>query len=218
MLRWLAPIVVSTIWTGCGDNGQPLSPDAAPDSPVGTDSAVCAADVQTDEANCGQCDHLCKGGEVCKSAACNCPSGIVPPLVFPTGFEQFFDASIVTITLAPTLSLSGVNGLVFGHNANIVLDTDIDLATVLLGTPPFVGALAGLDIDNLAVDASYAATAGTLRFTKRCATEIEGTLTDATFKGIKGGLLGGGIPMIDPDGCEIHVSSLSFHLATTPCP
>ncbi len=210
----------------CGDNRQ-VVPDAAVDAFV-VDTLVCESGaaacegacipVTADETNCGACMNVCHGGEVCKNAQCDCPTGVVPSLVFPTGFEQFFGVAGFTLTLAPTLSLGGVNGLVFGTSATVPLDTDIDLATVPLGTPPFVGALAGLDVQSFMVDATYLATAGTIRFTKRCDTEIEGTLTNATFNGISGGLLGGGIPMIDPAGCVIHVSSLAFHLATAACP
>ena len=216
MLRWHIPFLVCV---ACGDNLHAPAPDAPPsvDAAPTPDAAVCDADVTSDEANCGACDQLCHGGEVCKNAACSCPTGLVPPVVFPTGVEQFFGTGGFTIALAPTLSISGINGLVFGYDASLPLDTDIDLSTVPLGSPPFIGSLAGLDIQNFGLDASYVATAGTLRFTKRCDTEIEGTLKNATFNGISGGLLGGGVPMVDPEGCVVQVSSLTFHLATAPC-
>lgn len=225
MSRWLLSLVVCA---ACGDNLQPAAPDAAPPDAAGPDAAVCAAGeascdgmcipVTEDEANCGGCMNACHGGEVCGSSTCACPTGVVPPIVVPTGFEQFFPLGPVTLTLAPTLSLSGVNGLVFGHDANVPLDTEIDLATVPLGSTPFVAALAGVDIMTFQIDASYVATAGTIELTKRCETEIEGTLTNATFNGIGGGLLDGTLPTIDPDGCVIHVSTLAFHLMTAPCP
>jgi hypothetical protein len=225
MSRWT---LMLALCSACGDNLKPdVLPDAEADAFV-VDTLVCATGeaacegecigVATDETNCGACANVCHGGEVCKNAECKCPVGIVPSLVFPTGFEQFFPVGGFVLTLAPTLSLSGVNGLVFGTSASIALNTDIDLASVPLGTPPFVGSLAGLDVQGLMVDATYLATAGTIRFTKRCDTEIEGTLTNATFNGISGGLLGGGIPMIDPEGCVIQVPTLNFHLATAACP
>ena len=208
------------VCAACGDNLQAPAPDAPghADAAVMPDAAVCEADVASDETNCGACDKLCHGGEVCKNAVCSCPTGLVPPVVFPTGVEQFFGAGGFTIALAPTLSLGGINGLVFGYDATVPLDTNIDLSMVALGSTPFVGSAPGLDIQNLALDASYVATAGTLRFTKHCDTEVQGTLTNATFSGLRGGLLGGGIPMVDPDGCVVHVNSLTFHLATAPCP
>ncbi|MGE0548137.1 MAG: hypothetical protein AB7R00_13810 [Kofleriaceae bacterium] len=215
-MRW--PLLLSSV-IACGDNRQVAAPDAGtPDAAELPDAPACTADVSTDEANCGACDHLCNGGEVCKSGTCNCPGGVVPPLVFPTGFEQFLGAAGFTVALAPTISLGGVNGLAFGYDTNVPLDTDIELSDVPLGSLPFVGAAAGVDLQSLAIDASYLATSGTIRFTKHCETEIEGTLTNATFQGISGGLLGGGIPMIDPEGCVIEVDSLSFHLATEACP
>lgn len=216
MLRWLIPLLVCA---ACGDNLQPRAPDAPPPDSTAIDAApVCEKDVSSDEANCGACDHLCHGGEVCKNGACSCPTGLVPPVVFPTGAEQFFGAAGFNIALAPTLSLGGINGLVFGYDASVPLDTNIDLSMVPLGSTPFVASAAGLDIQNLAVDASYVATAGTLRFTKRCDTEIQGTLMNATFNGISGGLLGGGVPTVDPEGCVIHVNAVTFHLATAACP
>ena len=217
MLRWHLALLVCA---ACGDNLKPAAPDAPPppDAPPTPDATVCAADLTSDEANCGACEHLCHGGEVCKNAACTCPTGLVPPVVFPTGTEQFFGTGGFNIALAPTLSIDGINGLVFGYDANVPVGTDIDLSTVALGSPPFVGSAAGLDIQNFALDASYVATAGTLHFTKHCDTEIQGTLKNATFNGLSGGLLGGGVPMVDPEGCVVHVTSLTFHLSTAACP
>lgn len=215
MSRWQLVIIVCA---ACGDNhAQPAMPDAAEPDAAMPDALVCEADLATDEANCGACNQLCHGGEVCKSSTCSCPMGIIPTVVFPTGFEQFFGAGGFTLALAPTISIGGLNGLVFGYDASVPLDTNIDLASVPLGSTPFVGSAVGLDIQNMQLDASYVATGGTLRFTKRCDTELQGTLTNATFNGISGGLLGGGIPMVDPEGCVVHVTSLTFHLATMAC-
>jgi hypothetical protein len=226
MSRWLLLSVV--VCAACGDNIRPAA-DAAPTpdtAPPGPDAAVCPTGeafcddacipVTDDEAHCGGCTP-CNGGEVCSDAACACPTGVVPPLVFPTGLEQFFNLGLFTITLAPTLSLGGVNGLVFGHDGSIQLDTDIDLAAVPLGSTPFVAALAGVDVMTFAIDASYVATAGTIRFTQRCDTEIQGTLRNATFNGVSGNIVDGEIPMVDPEGCVIQVNNLVFHLRTAPC-
>jgi hypothetical protein len=216
-MRWLVIVVV--VVCACGDNLIPAAPDASqPDAMVIPDALTCTADLTTDEANCGACNHLCHGGEVCKSSACGCPVGIIPPLVFPTGLEQFFGAGGFTIALAPTISIGGLNGLVFGYDTNVPLDTDIDLSMVALGSTPFVGSAVGLDVQTFMLDASYVATAGTLHYSKHCDTEIQGTLANATFNGISGGLLGGGVPMVDPEGCVVHVSSLAFHLMTAACP
>jgi len=233
MLRWSWPLLVLT---ACGDNFL-IDPDggAGADDATTADSAVivdapettvdsmmpdppaCTAEVTTDEANCGSCGNVCLGGQVCRNSACSCPTGIVPPIVFPTGTEQFLPLGIFTLALGPTLSLNGINGLVFGFNDSVPLNTNINLATVPLGSTPFVGTGVGLDIQSFALDASYIATGGTIRFTKRCATEIQGTITNATFSGLSsGGLLG--LPTVDPAGCSVSVPFVSFHLRTAPCP
>jgi hypothetical protein len=210
-----ALVLVSLL--ACGDDLK-FAPEAGvPDVAPTPDVPICELDTTTDEANCGACDQPCAGGEVCKESACSCPNGVVPPFVFPTGFEQFFPLGGFTLALAPTLGIGGLNGLIFGFDTGLPLDTEIDLAAVPLGSTPFVASAVGLDIQGMSIDASYIATAGTIRFTTICETEIEGTLTDATFNGIGGGLLDGGIPTIDPDGCVVQVNSLAFHLATAPC-
>ena len=227
MTRWPLLLVVCG---ACGDNllvsdaggDAPVIVDAPTGSGSGTPDSVtppaCTADTTVDEANCGACGNVCAGGQVCKSSTCSCPTGVVPPLVFPTGTEQFFSLGGSSIALGPTLSLSGINGLVFGFSASLPLNTNIDLAGVPLGSTPFVGAAVGIDIQNFGLDASYVATSGTIRFTKLCDTEIQGTLTNVTFNGLSGGLLGGGIPTVDPAGCEVHVNAVAFHLMTAACP
>jgi hypothetical protein len=165
------------------------------------------------EANCSDCASPCHGGEVS-------PTHVRLPVGLRgcRSLEQFIPLGIFTLAIAPTISLAGVNGMLFGFDTGLPLDTDIDLATVPLGSTPFVGALVGLDVmNNFSIDASYLATAGTIRFTTLCDTEIEGTLTNATFNGINTSIIDGGIPGIDPEGCEIQVASLSFHLVTTAC-
>ncbi|MBX3156876.1 MAG: hypothetical protein KF773_12955 [Deltaproteobacteria bacterium] len=229
MSRWVPLLVVCC--AACGDNLRPAEADAALEAdaavPPGPDAMVCGAgqascdgeciSVTGDEANCGGCDNACHGGEVCTDAMCKCPTGVIPPFVFPTGIEQFFPLGPLTLTLAPTLSLGGVNGIIFGHGPSVPLNTDIDLASVPLGSPPFLAAIAGLDVMSFQIDASYVATAGTIRFTKRCDTEIQGTLRNATFNGVSGNFIDGSIPTVDPQGCVIHVTNFSFHLRTAPC-
>ena len=226
-MRWLIPLVVCA---ACGDNIQ-IVPDAVVlvDATPTPDTLVCAAseldcdgaclDVSADEANCGACGNVCHGGEVCKTTTCKCPTGFIPGNLDPLGFDQFFGAAGFTIALAPSLTLSGINALLFGYDLSNPLDTDIDLATVALGSTPFVGAGVGLDIQAMSLDTQYLATAGTLRFTKLCDTEIEGTLTNATFNGVSlGDLTSGQIPIVDPAGCVVQISSINFHVATAPCP
>lgn len=230
MSRWLPLTLLAC--ASCGDNliatFDAAAPDGGADASIdppaivdaSTDAAIdpptCTADTTVDEANCGTCGHACAGGQVCRNSTCSCPTGVVPPLVFPTGTEQFFGAGAFTIALAPTLSLSGINGLAFGFSTSLPKNTNIDLATVPLGSTPFVAAGVGLDIQSFSLDASYVATAGTIRFSKLCATEIQGTLTNATFQGISSGFLG--LPTPDPTGCQVHVNAVAFHLMTAPCP
>jgi hypothetical protein len=143
---------------------------------------------------------------------------VIPGTTLPLGLDQFFPAGAFTIALTPLPTLSGINALIFGYDASNPLDTDIDLATVPLGSTPFVAAGVGLDIQAMTLDTQYVATAGTLRFTTLCDTEIQGTLTNATFNGVSlGDITSGEIPMVDPDGCVIQVPSLAFHVVTTPC-
>lgn len=209
-----ALLLVSLV--ACGDDLK-YGPEAGVPDVATPDTPVCDLDTSEDEANCGACDQPCAGGEVCTQGTCSCPTGVIPPLVFPTGLEQFFSLGLFTLALAPTISIGGLNGLVFGFDVGLPLDTDLDLATVPLGSTPFVASAVGLDLQGMSIDASYIATGGTIRFTTLCETEIEGTLTNATFNGIGGGLLDGGIPTVDPDGCVVEVASLTFHLMTEPC-
>lgn len=210
-----------------GDNLQNPADAALPDTAVAPDASLCEAgqtscdgaclDVSNNEQNCGECGFPCAGGEVCTAGQCDCPSNPIPTFLFPTGLEQFFPIGGFTIALAPAISINGINGLLIGFDTTLPLDTDIDLATVPLGSTPFVGALTGLDITmGFSIDASYLATAGTMRFTKLCDTEIEGTITNATFNGIGGDILTNG-GVIDPEGCEVQVGTITFHLMTAAC-
>ena len=211
----------------CGDNIQ-LAPDAAPPDapPPQPDATLCAGtemlcdgeclDVSGDEANCGECGNECNGGEVC-SGTCACPSDdFVPASIAPSGFDQFQDATIFTIGIAPTFGPGGINPVIFGFDPAGMVDTDIDLATIPLGSAPFVAIGLGFDLGTMTLDAQYVATAGTIRFTTLCATEIEGTLTNVTFSGVSGGI-GGGIPEVDPEGCVVTAPSIAFHVQSEPC-
>ena len=86
---------------------------------------------------------------------------------------------------------------------------------VPLGETPFVAAAYRFDLGTMSSDAAYTVTAGTLRLTRACGTEVEGTLTGATFRGVKGGFMA---PEIDPLGCTITVPSIAFHIMTAACP
>lgn len=212
------------VLSACGDDGAtklpdaPIPPDAAPDA------STCAApkkqcgntclDVSTDEENCGDCGVACNGGEVC-NATCACAPAFIPATFTPSGFDQFQGAGGIQLAIGPVLDTGGINPIIIGYALDTPLSTDIDLSTVALGDAPFIAAGYHADIQAMTVEASYVATAGTLRITNACDTEIEGTLTNATFRGVNGGLMN---PSIDPNGCTVSNVTMTFHIATAPCP
>jgi hypothetical protein len=214
---------------GCGDDGAKTTPDApvihldaspdsAPDAPVcaapsKTCGTVCTP-VATDEANCGDCGVVCHGGEAC-TGSCTCPAQFIPSDLPSSGFDQFANQGTLLIAIGPSISGGGINPMIFGYSATTALNTDIDLSTIAVGDAPFVAAGYGFDTSAMTLDATYLATSGTLRLTKRCETEVQGTLTNATFKGATGGF---GSPAVDPMGCTLTVPSMTFHVMTAACP
>jgi hypothetical protein len=208
----------------CGDNGSVPVPDAAVDAPppdaameCGAPTKLCGATciaITEDEDNCGDCGVVCKGGEAC-SGTCACPQPFVPATITPGQFDQFRMQGAATVAISPEFGTNGIHPILVGYSATTPLATDIDLATVPLGQLPFVAAGYGLDLGTMMTDASYTAVSGTLRLTRACATEAEGTLTNATFRGVNGGLTA---PVIDPLGCTFTVPSVVFHVMTAACP
>jgi hypothetical protein len=173
---------------------------------------VCV-DVTTDEANCGTCGVVCGGGEVC-NATCACPAPFVPTMIEPGSFDQFRVMADNIVAIGPTFD-GGINPVLVVFQTTTPLDTDIDLATIPLGEPPVVIAAFDVDLSTLVPGAAFVATAGTLRLTRACETEAQGTLTAATFRGVTGGF---GEPELDPDGCTFALAELAFHIMTAPCP
>jgi hypothetical protein len=218
-------LLLVLIVAACGDDGSTmLIVDAMPDAPpidsaptCGAPSMMCGAsclDVSSDEENCGACGEICGGGEACIASACDCPDPFVPATLTAGGFDQIMAVGQgITIAINPNLG-TGINPFIVGYDAATPDDMDIDLSTVTLGEAPFVGAGYGFDIGTMAIDASYVATAGTLRITERCATHVEGTLTNATFQGISGGFTN---PTLDPEGCTFTVATVTFEMGETPC-
>lgn len=215
------------IVAACGDDGSTtVLIDAAPDGPPIDAAPVCSApnmmcgtsclDVSADELNCGACGTECNGGEACNASACACaPTDFVPAMLEAGQFDQLMAVGQgITIALNPNLG-DGINPFIVGFDAQTPVDMDIDLSTITLGSAPFVGAGYNFDIQTNAIDASFVATAGTLHIDQVCATHLEGTLTDATFRGISGGFSN---PTIDPDGCMFTVATVTFAMGTTPCP
>lgn len=216
------------LMAACGDDAA-----VKPDALVPIDAAVdarpdaaptCAApmkmcgnsclDVSADETNCGDCGIECKGGEACDST-CACAPPFIPTSLTPSGFDQFQGMGGAQIAIGPYFGPSGIHPIIIGYTATTPLATDIDLSTVAVGDLPFVAAGYRVDTTTFAIDASFLATSGTLRLTSACATDIEGTLTNATFRGVTGGLMD---PMVDPNGCMFTGVTMAFHISTGPCP
>lgn len=184
---------------------------AAPDRQCGTS---CVA-VESDEKNCGTCDVVCHGGEACVGS-CMCPAAYLPVTIEPDNFDQFRASMGITVAVAPNIGAEGINPILVGYDAQTPLDTNIDLSLSTIGAAPFVGSGYRYDPTTMATDASYYATAGTLRLTKACATEAEGTLTDVTFRGVLGTI---GTASIDPLGCSFTVATIAFHIQSgAACP
>lgn len=212
--------------SACGDDAPPATPDAPPividaalDAPMCTaPTKMCGStclNVNEDEENCGACGVECNGGEACQLTCMCAPASFIPATIEPSMFDQFQPAGGITLAIGPTFGNGGINPIIFGYTATTPLNTDIDLSTISLGETPFVAASYGFDIGSMTTDAAYVATAGTLRLTRACSTEAQGTLTAATFRGVKGGMMS---PMIDPNGCTITVPTITFHISTAACP
>jgi hypothetical protein len=214
------------IVAACGDDGSPIMiVDAMPDAPSIDAAPVCAApmmtcgtsclDVTSDEENCGGCGTECKGGQTCTASACACPPAFVPATLAASQFDQIMDVGNgISVAFNPNIDGS-INPFIVGFDAQTAVNTDIDLSGIAIGDTPFVGAGYNFDISTTTIDASYVATQGTLHLTQLCATHVEGTLTNATFKGITGGFTN---PTVDPDGCTFTVATVTFAMGTTACP
>jgi hypothetical protein len=211
--------LVSTV-AGCGQDAATVldapaidAPAcAAPDRVCGT---ACVA-IESDEKNCGNCDVVCHGGEACVGS-CMCPAAYLPSTIEPSGFDQFRISMGITVAVAAIIGSDGITPVLVGYDALTPLNTDIDLSLSTIGAAPFVGSGYRYDPTTMTTDASYYATAGTLRLTKACATEAEGTLTNVTFRGLLGTI---GTASIDPLGCSFTISTpITFHIQSgAACP
>jgi len=210
----------------CGDN-LPVETDAPViiDAPPPIDAPMCASptklcgstclEVAIDEANCGDCGVECHGGEACDLTCACAPAAFIPATLESGMFDQFQAAGGTTLAIGPSFGSGGINPFLVGYTATTPLATDIDLSMIPLGEVPFVAAAYRFDLGAMTTDAAYTATAGTLHLTRACGTEVEGTLTNATFRGVTGGLMSA---EIDPLGCTITVPSITFHIMTAACP
>jgi len=196
-------------------DAPPIDMAPACSAPMMTCGTSCL-DVTTDEENCGGCGTECNGGEACNASACACaPTDFVPPTLVESQFDQLMDVGGgITVALNPNLG-DGINPFIVGYDAQTPVDMDIDLSMVTLGDAPFVAAGYNFSLDTNTIDATFVATAGTLHIDEVCATHLEGTLTNATFKGSTGGFTN---PTVDPDGCTFTVATVTFAMGQTACP
>jgi hypothetical protein len=221
-----ASLLFVLLFAACG-NDAAVTPDAPVimiDAPP-IDALMCASPtklcgttclaVTEDEENCGDCGVECHGGEACELTCACAPATFIQAMVMPGMFDQFQGGGSITLAIGPTFANGAINPFVVGYSATTMLNRNIDLSTIPLGEAPFVAAAYRFDLQTMSTDAAYTATAGTLRLTRACGTEVEGTLTDATFRGVTGGFT---TPVIDPLGCTITVPSITFHIMTAACP
>lgn len=219
--------VLLVVFAACGDDGAKppdagvILVDAAPDAPAlpvcSTPMKMCGSsclDVSTDETNCGDCGVECGGGEACMGS-CACAPAFIPADVPTGGFDMFQAQGGATIAIGPQFDSNGIHPIIVGYTSTTPLDTDIDVSTVAVGGLPFVAAGYRVDTATLTTDAAFVATSGTLRLTSACATDVQGTLTNATFRGVTGGLMD---PVVDPDGCMFTGVTMTFHISTGACP
>jgi hypothetical protein len=209
------------LFTAC-DGETALEPDASIDAPppdaamvCGSPTKLCGAVCQAimeDEKNCGDCGVVCRGGESC-TGTCGCPLPFVPATIAPGQFDQFRIQGATTVAISPAFDNAGIHPILIGYSTTTMLNTDIDLATS--GQPPFAAAGYRIDLQTMLTDAGYRVVSGTLRLTRACATEVEGTLTNAMFQGVNGGLTA---PVLDPLGCTFSVPTIAFHIMTAACP
>lgn len=227
-----APVIKTT--------DAPPPPDAMPDALVCTaPEMMCTTgsctNTNTDEQNCGSCGNVCQGGAFCDATQtdpCHCPNpadflpdNLQPGTLLPDIFQQITQVHF-NIGIGPFADGTGkIDGLVAVVSTASTGGTQTNKDYTLtdptssgLPTPPVISALYGIDIGTMRADAQYVATSGTVRFkTLQCdaqGTEIQGTLTDVTFQGIKGDLMAG-TAMVDPNGCSFTVTSMDFDMKTS---
>jgi hypothetical protein len=219
----LAVALAATL-PGCSDN-KPANPDApvikltdAVRFDATPDALTCdlpfvacgleCFDLQSDIANCGACGTACTGGKVCSAGACGCPPPFAPATVTATAQDVLMAQGAVQVAVTFFADPNGTHiaGLVY-NKVGTPLNTDIALTAATFGMPPSV--ILGYKFSGQNVQAAFAATTGTLKFTKACDKGASGTLTGATFKGIKTLM---GPLMIDPNGCTFDVASMAFSI------
>jgi hypothetical protein len=195
--------------------------DAAPDAfscaaPTTDCSGMCV-DTVTDSANCGACGTVCSGGRSCTTSACTCPASFAPATVTAGTNDQHLaqagtDVSVTLFSDGANIDLALFGYKLTGTDAT-VLNRAYTLTGTMLGTAPFVALGYKFDLNAflgtrmIKVAGAFYATAGTLTYTKACVQGAAGTLTNATFSGIKSLTP----PLeLDPNGCSFTVASMPF--------
>lgn len=212
--------------------------DAAIDAPTDAPPLVCNAptmncggtcvNTTNNEMACGSCTNMCTAGELCTSSNCACPT-----MTLATNFTGGIGVSLQGSQLN-TNTLSG-DALVIGIDPAMTNLNSPYTMTTTLGGLPQVGYAINLQVNianpaDTTVDATYAATEGTLTFTTVCEDDsggqgfpnggVAGTLTNVKFSAVDGLL--SGTPTIVPGGCTIPatgtIASISFSIGDTNCP
>lgn len=210
--------------------------DAEIDAPIDAPPLVCnsprmncggeCVDTSNNVMACGSCTNICPAGQVCTTANCACPTTDVA-----TSFTGGLGIALGATQQLNTNTLSG-NAMLIGIDPTMTdLDSPYTFTEAGLGTFPAVGYGINFQVDintmSFNVDAAYAATEGTVTFTKVCpdgggqipSGGVMGTLTDVKFSAVDGLLTGN--PTIVPGGCTLPAtgtySSITFSIGNTSC-
>lgn len=185
-------------------------------------------DVTANEQFCGDCSTSCSGGTVCTSSACACANIAIdsnPSFVF----QEVSDSDVPGATIGiGAYFASTIDALVIGRvTADTAINTPHTLGGGPAGMPPFAGFGYDIDPSTRIASAAYAATAGTLTFTKICLSTpggqmagFSGTLSGAVFEAVDS-LQN---PVLVPDGCRIPLAApatlptITFSYGNVGCP
>lgn len=202
------------------DAGPPdaeIIPDAEPFVCPDDECDTVCVNFDTDEATCGDCDTQCQGGAVCQTGTCACPPAFVPATpVFL--FDQLTDMIPGAITGFGIYSAAGTHALGAayplmddGVTPALTLNMPYDLTGALEAPGIFAGY--NVNLQEMAADAAYAATDGTITFTEICAGGFTGHADEVTFTGI----MSFDNPTPDPSGCSFTVTLVNFSFGEA-CP
>ena len=238
--------------TACSSKNSSNNPDApvvittdAPPPDAGIpDALVCTApqkdcgsgacvDTSSDEANCGDCGHVCQGGAYCKPQpdGCTCPGNFLGTNIDASGTDIHQVQSPISgvnvhIAAAPLTDGLQLNALVIltitNNGAGFPqVGQDYQLKKGLSFSQPNVLAAYNAQLGGAvpSADAYYEATAGTLNFTAATCDdtgfELKGKITGATFSGA---MFSGMNITIDPNGCTFDIPTFTFDIKVAAPP